>query len=96
MFPVNLHQGLYLCVLDKPRVDYTLARGPVGTNFSQPRFPVNLHQGLYLCVLDKPKVDYTIARGPLRRGAQLGAIGPIGLKPALVTYIYCNVLFVCT
>ena len=27
-FPVNLHQGLYLYIFDKPRVDYTLARGP--------------------------------------------------------------------
>ena len=26
---VNLHQGLYLYVLDKPTVDYTLARGPL-------------------------------------------------------------------
>ena len=33
--------------------------------------------------LDKPRVDYTLARGTLRRGAQLGAIGPIGLRPAL-------------
>ena len=33
-FPVNLHQGLYLYVLDKPRVDYTLARGPTGINWS--------------------------------------------------------------
>ena len=24
---INLHRGLYLYVLDKPRVDYTLARG---------------------------------------------------------------------
>ena len=60
-FPVNLHQGLYLYVLDKPRVDYTLAWGPIGNNFSRPRFPVNLHQGLYLYVLDKPRVDYTLA-----------------------------------
>ena len=36
-----------------------------------------------LCVLDKTRVDYPSA-GPLRRGAQLGAIGLIGLKPALV------------
>ena len=27
-FPDNLHQGLYMYVLDKPRVDYTLARAP--------------------------------------------------------------------
>ena len=26
----NFHQGLYLYVLDKLRVDYTLARGPLG------------------------------------------------------------------
>ena len=44
---------------------------------------MNLHQGLYLYVLDKPRVDYTLAQGPLRRGAQLGAIGPIGLRLAL-------------
>ena len=30
-FPVNLHQGMYLYVVDKPRVDYTLTRGPLGT-----------------------------------------------------------------
>ena len=36
-FPVNLHQGLYLYVLDKPRVDYTLVWGPlgVGPNWEQ-------------------------------------------------------------
>ena len=28
-FPVNLHQGLYLYVPDKTRVDYTLAQGPL-------------------------------------------------------------------
>ena len=54
--PNNLHQGLYLYVLDNLRVDYTLARGPIGNSFSRPRFPVNLHQGLYLYVLDKPRV----------------------------------------
>ena len=27
-FPVNLQQRLYLYVLDKPRVDYTLAQSP--------------------------------------------------------------------
>ena len=32
-FPVNLHQGLYLHVLDKLIVDYTLARGPIGSNY---------------------------------------------------------------
>ena len=61
--------------------------GPIGNNFSRPRFPVNLHQGIsiYLYVLDKPRVD------PLRRGAQLGAISPIGLRPALYTrYIAAN------
>ena len=56
--------------------------GHIENNFSRPRFPVNL-LGLYLYVLDKPRVDYTLARGPLRRGAQLRAIGPIGLRPAL-------------
>ena len=30
-FPVNLHQGLYLYVLEKPRVDYTLALIGAGT-----------------------------------------------------------------
>ena len=35
-------------------------------------------------VLDEPRVDYTLQRGPLRRGAQLEAIGPIGLRPALL------------
>ena len=35
-------------------------------------------------VLDKPIVDYTLARGLLRRGAQLGAIGPILLRQALL------------
>ena len=36
-FPVNLHQGLYLYVLDKPRVDYPLTRGPLrrGPNWEQ-------------------------------------------------------------
>ena len=35
--------------------------------------------------LDKPRVDYTLARGdPLIRVAQLGAIGPIDLRPALL------------
>ena len=38
-------------------------------------------RSLYLYVLER--VDYNLARGPLRRGAQLGAIGPIGLRPAL-------------
>ena len=52
-------------------------RGPIGNNFSRPRFPVNLHQGLYLYVLDKLRVDYT------QRWTQLGAIGPMGLRPAL-------------
>ena len=37
-----------------------------------------------MSVLDKPRVDYTLARGPLSCGAQLGAIGPIGLRPALI------------
>ena len=67
-FPVNLHQGLYLYVLDNPRADYTLARGPIRNKFIRPRFPVNLHQGLYLYVLDKPRVDYTLARAPLYAG----------------------------
>ena len=40
-----------------------------------------------LCVLDKPRVDYTLARGRLRRGAQLGAIGPHDIRPALVDMI---------
>ena len=35
-------------------------------------------------VLDMPRIDYTLARGPLKRGAQLGAIGPTGLRPALL------------
>ena len=70
-FPVNMHQGLYLYVLDKPRVDYTLARGP-------------LMRGAPLCaglpyahdpIGNKPRVDYTLARGPLMRGAPLCA-GP--------------------
>ena len=84
-FPVNLHQGLYLYVLDKPRVDYTLARGPLkrGAQLGT----ISVGPGLYLYVLDKPRVDYTLAWGPLRRGAQLGAIGPIGLRPALVGVI---------
>ena len=34
-------------LLDKPIVDYTLVRGPIGNNFSRPRLPVNWHQGLY-------------------------------------------------
>ena len=38
-------------------------------------------------VLDKPRVDYTLARGPLRRGALMGAIGPIGLRPVLCVYV---------
>ena len=59
-------------------------RGLIGNKFGRPRFSVNLHQGLYLYVLDKARVDYTLARGPLRRGAQLGALGPIGLRPALM------------
>ena len=59
-------------------------RDPIGNNFSRPRFPINLHQGLYLYVLDKPRVDYILARDTLRRGAQLEAIGPIGLRPALL------------
>ena len=63
---MNLHQGLYLDVLDKTTIDYTLARGPIGNNFSRPRFPVNLHQGLYLYVLNKTTVDYTLALGPIR------------------------------
>ena len=54
----------------------------MGTISVRPRFPANLHQGLYLCVLDKTRVGYTLARGPLRRGAQLGTIGPIGFRPA--------------
>ena len=36
-----------------------------------------------LCVLDKSRADYTLARGPLKCGAQLGAIGPLDLRPAL-------------
>ena len=63
-------------------------QGPIGSNFSRPRFPVNLHQGLYLYVLDKPKLNYTLPRGPLKRGTQLGAIGPIDLRPVLTRGMY--------
>ena len=65
-------------------------RGPIGNNFSLPRFPVSLHQGPFFYVLDKPRYDYTLARAPIRRGTQLGAIGPTGLRPAL--YVYMLVL----
>ena len=64
--------------------------GPIRNNFSRPRLPVNLHQGLYLYVLDKLRVDYTLAQGPLRCGAQLGAIGPIGLRSALYVCMYVH------
>ena len=63
----------------RPTVEYSLlrsaleVRGPVGNYFSRPTFPVNLHQGLYLYVFGKPRVDDTLP----------GAIGPIGLRPAL-------------
>ena len=66
------------------RASLRRCRAQFGNNFIWPRFPVNLHQGLYLYVLYKPRVCYTLAQGPLRRGAQLGAIGPIGLRPALI------------
>ena len=39
-FPVNLHQCLYLYVLNKPRVDYTLARGPLSRGPSEARGPL--------------------------------------------------------
>jgi hypothetical protein len=39
-----------------------------------------------LCVLAQPIVDNSGA-GPLKRGVQLGAIGPIGLRPALVVIV---------
>ena len=66
------------CMYLTSRVDYTLARGPIGNSFSWPGFPVNLHQGLYLYVLDKPRVDYTLVRGPLMCVVQLGtvSVGP--------------------
>ena len=37
-----------------------------------------------LCVPEQQSVDNSSA-GPLKRGAQLGAISPIGLRPALGT-----------
>ena len=38
-------------------------------------------------VLDKLRVDCTLAQGTLRHRAQLGAIGPIDLRPALLPNI---------
>ena len=38
----------------------------------------------------KSKSRYALLPGPLRRGAQLGAIDQIGLKPALVTCLHGN------
>ena len=43
-----------------------------------------------LCVFDVLRVNYTLVLDPLRHGAQLGAIGLIGLRPTLILieYIY--------
>ena len=38
-----------------------------------------------LCVLEQPRVD-NYSTYPLKRGTQLGTIGPVGLRPALSTY----------
>jgi len=38
-----------------------------------------------LCVLEQPKVE-NYSTWPLKRGTQLGTIGPVGLRPALSTY----------
>ena len=38
-----------------------------------------------LCVLEQPRIDNYSTR-PLKRGTQLRAIGPVGLRPALSTY----------
>ena len=43
-----MHQGLYLYVFDKPRVDYTLARGPVRRRAQVgPIGPVDLRTALF-------------------------------------------------
>ena len=59
------------------------ALGGAGPNWEQFQSAQVPSQLAPRSVLDKPRVDYTLARGPLRRGAQLGAIDPIGLSPAL-------------
>ena len=40
-FPVNLYQGLYLYVLDKPRVDYTLAQEQL-VQLADPGYSISL------------------------------------------------------
>ena len=84
-------------VLDEPRVDYTLARGPLrrraplgaGPSWEQFQSAQIPSQLAPRSVLDK--LDNTLARGPLRRGAQLGVLGPVGVRPALdillLTYV---------
>ena len=50
-FPCNLQQGLYLYVLDKPRIDYTLARGPLRRRTQLgPIGPIGLRPARYVCV----------------------------------------------
>ncbi len=54
-----------LCVLDKLRVDDTLARKPIrhGVEGNWEHMYCNV----WSCVLDESRVDDTLARGPLRR-----------------------------
>ena len=51
------------------------------------------HTHIYIYILQCVGVctwqaDYTLGRGPLGAGPNLGAIGPIGVRPALYIYIY--------
>ena len=85
--PSIVHPSLRCCSLGPPD-EGLLPHCPPSQIKTQLRhwFPVHMHQGLYLYVLDQPRVYYTLVRGPLSRGAQLGAIGPIGLRQAIMQF----------
>ena len=63
------------------------ALGGTGSNWEQFQSAQVPSQLAPRSVLDKPRVDYTLARVPRRRGAQLGAIVPNGLNPAVPAVI---------
>ena len=59
-------------------------RGPIGNNFSRAQVPSQLAPRSVLVCTRQAVSRLPSSAGPLRRGAQLGAIGPIGLRPALI------------